>query len=111
MGGATGLEFSSPLHARLLVTVASIREWLVLASVSLWDPAVSLYAEKGDATGLEFLSQASLDAEEKGNANPRAASLHLLVFERPRDSWATVCPPFFHPSMALLSISPLEGQV
>ena len=156
MGGATGLEFLSHLHARLLVTAAaSFREWLALASVSLWHSAVSLHAEvKGGAPGLEFLSHSharllvtaavsirdwlvlaslwdsavSLHVEEKENANPRAAlclnisnrilgrkkiahSLHLLVFERLRDSWVTVCPPFFHPSMALLSLSPSEGRV
>jgi hypothetical protein len=49
-------------------------------------------------------------AEERENANLYAASSPLLVFERQRASWATVCPPFVGSSMASHSLSLWEGQ-
>jgi hypothetical protein len=98
-----GQEVLSHLHVRLRVTAAaSIREHFVLVSVSPWDSAAPVYAEeKGDA-------EKNLEEE---NANLDAVALHLLVFERQLDSWATVFPPCFRPSMALHSLSPWEGQV
>jgi len=101
--GGLGQEFLSHLHARLLVpAAASIRERFVLVSVSLWD---SVDEEKGDAA-----EEKGNAAEEEENANLYAASSHLLAFERQRDSWATVCPPFVGSSMASHSLSPWEVQ-
>jgi len=68
-----GQEFLNHLHA-LVAGAASIRERFFLVVVSPWE---SVYAEeKGNANE-------NLEGEY---ANLHAASSHLLVFERQRDS-------------------------